>query len=194
MTGNQDTDIRPCDYTVNGRQLVLSKINLQNVTQIGVVRVFWYHIFGTCHFNMDDNFDGKHLARAVVDKMLAGDRCTGLLGMEVLELDARRAVVQMIVSKDMVNGHGVCHGGMIFSLADTCCAFASNSENQSALLSNAQIDLLRPALQGDQLTATAEVVNQGKRKGIYDVTVVNQEGQSVAVFRGQTQRVGGSLV
>lgn len=138
--------------------------------------------------------DARTLAYAVVDKMLEGDRCSTALGMEVVDLDAGHAVVKMTVREDMVNGHDVCHGGMIFSLADTSCAFACNSENHNALLGSSSIEYLRPAKQGDDLTATARVVNQGRRKGIYDVEVTNQEGQRVALFRGQTQRIGGVLV
>ncbi|MAM81406.1 MAG: phenylacetic acid degradation protein PaaD [Gammaproteobacteria bacterium] len=138
--------------------------------------------------------NGKEKAEAVVEKLLQTDACSANLGLQVIDLDARHAVVSLTVGETMVNGHGVCHGGMIFTLADTCCAFASNSENESALLSSAQIELLRPAHLGDELTATATAVNQGRRKGIYDVRVVNQNGELIAVFRGQTQRLGESLV
>ena len=138
--------------------------------------------------------DSKELAGKVVDHLLDGDACSAALGIEVVDLDARKAVIKMTVREDMVNGHGVCHGGMIFTLADTCSAFACNSENHSALLSSAQIELFRPAQLGDELTATARVVNQGKRKGVYDVDVTNQSDQLVATFRGQSQRLGEMLI
>lgn len=130
------------------------------------------------------------LARACVDEMLKGDACSAALGMEVVEIDERRASVRMIVRSDMVNGHGVCHGGMIFSLADSTFAFACNSENHSALAAAGQIDFLAPAKLNDELTATATVVHQGKRKGIYDVTVVNQVQDRIAIFRGHSHRLG----
>ena len=136
----------------------------------------------------------KNLAKAVVDRLLEADACSTALGLEVLDLDSRYAVVKMTVRGDMVNGHGVCHGGMIFTLADTCSAFACNSENESSLLSSAQIELFRPAMLGDELTATAKAVNQGKRKGVYDVSVLNQHELLVAVFRGQSQRLGEALI
>ena len=136
----------------------------------------------------------KNLAKAVVDRLLEADACSTALGLEVLDLDSRYAVVRMTVRGDMVNGHGVCHGGMIFTLADTCSAFACNSENESSLLSSAQIELFRPAMLGDELTATAKAVNQGKRKGVYDVSVLNQDDLLVAVFRGQSQRLGEALI
>lgn len=136
----------------------------------------------------------KNLAKAVVARLLEADACSTALGLEVLDLDSRYAVVKMTVRGDMVNGHGVCHGGMIFTLADTCSAFACNSENESSLLSSAQIELFRPAMLGDELTATAKAVNQGKRKGVYDVSVLNQHELLVAVFRGQSQRLGEALI
>ena len=136
----------------------------------------------------------KNLAKAVVARLLEADACSTALGLEVLDLDSRYAVVRMTVRGDMVNGHGVCHGGMIFTLADTCSAFACNSENESSLLSSAQIELFRPAMLGDELTATAKAVNQGKRKGVYDVSVLNQHDLLVAVFRGQSQRLGEALI
>ena len=142
----------------------------------------------------ESDLNAKHLAQAVVGKLLEADTCSTALGLEVLDLDARHAVVRMKVRDDMVNGHGVCHGGMVFTLADTCSAFACNSENESSLLSSAQIELFRSAMLDDELTATARAVNQGKRKGVYDVNVVNQRDQLVAVFRGQSQRVGEPLI
>lgn len=138
--------------------------------------------------------DGKDLAKACADAMWQGDACSRGLGMQVLEIDARRAVIAMQVREDMVNGHDLCHGGMIFSLADSAFAFACNSENYSSVAASAQIDFLAPAKLGDVLTATAKAVNQGKRKGVYDVSVVNQDNRTVAVFRGQSHRLGGSLV
>ena len=138
--------------------------------------------------------NSKQVAQAIVEKLLQTDACSAALGINVVDLDARYAVLTMKVRDDMVNGHGVCHGGMVFTLADTCSAFACNSENESSLLSSAQIELFRPARLGDELTATARAVNQGRRKGVYDVSVVNQREELVAVFRGQSQRLGERLL
>lgn len=138
--------------------------------------------------------NSKQVAQAIVEKLLQTDACSTALGINVVDLDARYAVLTMKVRDDMVNGHGVCHGGMVFTLADTCSAFACNSENESSLLSSAQIELFRPARLGDELTATARAVNQGRRKGVYDVSVVNQREELVAVFRGQSQRLGERLL
>ena len=132
----------------------------------------------------------QSLARACVDEMLKGDACSAALGMQLTEIDVQHACVKMAIRRDMVNGHGVCHGGMIFSLADSACAFACNSENHSALVAGAQIDFLAPAKLNDVLTATASMANQSKRKGIYDVSVVNQKDQLIALFRGRSHRLG----
>ena len=136
----------------------------------------------------------EELAKACVDVMLQEDACSRALGMQVLETGERRSVVTMTVRADMVNGHNICHGGMIFSLADSAFAFACNSENLSAVAAGAQIDFVNPAKLGDLLTATATARHQAKRRGVYDVQVVNQEGPTVALLRGQSQRIGSHLV
>jgi acyl-CoA thioesterase len=100
----------------------------------------------------------------------------------------------MPVRQDMVNGHGLCHGGFIFTLADSAFAFACNSRNQVTVAAGARIDFLKSAKLEDVLTATAQVVHQGKRTGVYDVQVVNQLGQVVAEFRGNSATIGGALV
>jgi len=134
--------------------------------------------------------DTKELAHAVAESMLSDDGCSTMLGIEIVEADARFVKVRMTVREDMVNSHGLCHGGMIFTLADTAFAFACNSENHSALAAGALVDFLAPGKLGDVLTAEARAVSQAKRKGVYDATVVNQEGRLIAVFRGQSQRLG----
>ncbi len=136
----------------------------------------------------------EELAIACVDVMLKGDACSRALGMRVVEVDERRSVVSMTVRADMVNGHNICHGGMIFSLADSAFAFACNSENQSAVAAGAQIDFLNPAKLGEELTATARAVHQAKRRGIYEVKVVNQDGVTIALLKGQSHRIGTTLV
>ena len=136
----------------------------------------------------------EELAKACVDVMLTGDACSRALGMRVVEAGERRSVVTMTVRADMVNGHNICHGGMIFSLADSAFAFACNSENLSAVAAGAQIDFLNPAKLGEELTATARAVHQAKRRGIYEVKVVNQDGATVALLKGQSHRIGTTLV
>lgn len=90
----------------------------------------------------------------------------------------------MTVRDSMLNGHGICHGGFIFSLADTAFAYACNSGNELTVAQHCSIDFLRPARAGEQLTATAREVSRRARSGIYDVAVCGQDGETVALFRG----------
>lgn len=138
--------------------------------------------------------DAEQLARACADAMWANDRASRELGMQVEAVGPGRAVLQMTVRDDMVNGHAICHGGMIFTLADSAFAFACNSHNLNAVAAGARIDFLAPGRLGDALTAVAEQVAQGRRSGVYDVTVTNQDGRVIALFRGNSQRIGGELV
>lgn len=126
--------------------------------------------------------------------MLANDSASGALGMSVESVSAGRAVLTMTVRDDMVNGHAICHGGMIFTLADSAFACACNSHNLNAVAAGARIDFLAPGRLGDTLTAVAEQCSQGRRSGVYDVSVSNQEGNVIALFRGNSQRIGGHLV
>jgi acyl-CoA thioesterase len=140
------------------------------------------------------DLDALHLARACADTMWANDRASKALGMAIEEIAPGRAVLTMSVVQDMVNGHQICHGGMIFTLADSAFAFACNSHNRNAVAAGVRIDFLAPGRLGDRLSATAEQVSQGKRSGIYDVSVRNQQGVMIALFRGNSQRIGGALV
>lgn len=138
--------------------------------------------------------DANQIARACADAMWANDRASVALGMEIVEVSAGRAVMTMTVREDMVNGHDICHGGLIFTLADSAFAFACNSENHNTVAAGARVEFLAPGSLGDRLTAVAEQVSQGGRTGIYDVSVSNQLGKTVALFRGNSHRIGGALV
>ena len=100
----------------------------------------------------------------------------------------------MTVRADMCNGHLVCHGGLIFALADSSFAFACNSYNQNTLALGCTIDFMATAKEGDRLTAAAEVRQQGSRTGVYDIVVTNQDGDSIALFRGKSYRVKGTVL
>ena len=126
--------------------------------------------------------------------MWANDRASRELGMQIEVVEPGRAVLLMSVRDDMVNGHDICHGGMIFTLADSAFAFACNSHNLNAVAAGARIDFLAPGRLGDRLTAVAQQVAQSRRSGVYDVTVTNQDGRVIALFRGNSQRIGGELV
>jgi acyl-CoA thioesterase len=114
--------------------------------------------------------------------------------MEMVDVSVGRTVIAMTVRKDMVNSHDICHGGLIFTLADSAFAYACNSENHNTVAAGARVDFLVPGRLGDRLTAVAERVSQGGRTGIYDVSVTNQQGKTVAMFRGNSHRIGGALV
>ena len=115
------------------------------------------------------------------------------LGVDLLEVGPGMARLRMTVRPDMVNGHGSCHGGFIFTLADCAFSYACNSENHRAVASGADISFLAPAHIGDRLTAHGCVRSQGGRSGIYDVAVSNQEGRTIALFRGRSTRVRGQF-
>ena len=136
----------------------------------------------------------KTLAERVVDSMLHDDRATRMLGMHVVSVSAGSCCVELTVREDMLNGHNTCHGGILFSLADTAFAFACNSHNYRAVAAGAQIDYLRPAFEGDVIRAVAEERSAGKRLGVYDVTLTNSKGQTVALFRAKSCRIDGVVV
>lgn len=129
-------------------------------------------------------------ARALYD----GDQASQVLGIELLEATPGGARVSMRVRPDMVNGHRICHGGLVFALADSAFAFACNSHGDNTVAAAASIDFLAPAHQGDELTATARELWRSGRAGLYEVTVTNQNGERIALFRGRSQRISGKLI
>ncbi|MEF3110235.1 hydroxyphenylacetyl-CoA thioesterase PaaI [Raoultella sp. WB_B2P2-3] len=125
--------------------------------------------------------------------MYEHDTCAQTLGIDIIEMDEGYAQMTMTVAPNMLNGHQTCHGGQLFSLADTAFAYACNSQGLAAVASAASIDFLRPAFAGDQLVATARVRQQGKLTGVYDIEIVNQQQKIVALFRGKSHRIGGTI-
>jgi acyl-CoA thioesterase len=128
-------------------------------------------------------------ARALYER----DRASQALGMRLVEVRPGRARVMMTVRPDMVNGHDVCHGGIVFALADSAFAFACNSHNESTVAAAAAIDFLAAARAGDELTAEASELWRTKRNGIYEISVTNQRGERVALFRGRSYRIDGQV-
>jgi acyl-CoA thioesterase len=123
------------------------------------------------------------------ETMLRDDRAsTQLLGMRVVEMSEGHAVVTMVVREDMANGHGIAHGGLVFTLADTAFAMACNAEGSVTVSSGAEITYFAPSRVGEELTATAKVRSIRGRSGIYDVEVRSDSG-IVAEFRGHSRRV-----
>ena len=125
-------------------------------------------------------------ARRCAETMYANDAASRAFGIKVEIPAAGSAVATMLVREDMVNGFDVCHGGLVFTLADTAFAFACNAYDRLTLAAAANIDFLRPAVLGDQLTATAAEDYRGERTGFYTVRVTNQRDELVAVFRGRS--------
>ena len=138
--------------------------------------------------------DALHLARDVGEAMWPRDHATKLLGIRLLEIAPGRARLAMEVQPTMVNGHGVCHGGMIFTLADSAFAYACNSYNQNTVASAANVDFLAPARIGDVLEAEAVERSLAGRTGVYDVSVRIQGGAAVALFRGKSYRIKGEVI
>lgn len=126
------------------------------------------------------------IAKKSAEKMYENDACSQALGIQVEVPAPGRAEASFVVRPDMLNGHGVCHGGLLFTLADTAFAFACNSYNKVTLAGAASVDFLRPAKLGDTIVASASEVHRGGRVGLYDVSVKNQDGLEVAVFRGRS--------
>jgi acyl-CoA thioesterase len=133
------------------------------------------------------------LARACAEAMWKDDNASQGLGMEILEITAGRAVLAMTVKPDMVNGHGIAHGGFIFTLADSAFAFACNSHNERTVAAHGNISFIRPGKLGDRLVATAREISRNGRSGIYDVSVIANDAP-IAELRGHSRTVGGALV
>ena len=136
----------------------------------------------------------QQVAERVRDGMLADDHATRMLGMQVVDVGPGRAVIRMTVRQDMLNGHAICHGGLIATLADSTFAFACNSYNELSVASGFSIDLLAPGRLGDVLTATCLEVAKGGRTGLYDSEVCNQRGERIALFRGRSYTARGKPV
>lgn len=126
--------------------------------------------------------------------MWAEDQASQGLGMTLVRIAAGVAVLSMPITAAMVNGHGLAHGGFIFTLADSAFAFACNSRNQRHVAQNCQITYVAPGKLGMVLTATAEERQRGDRSGIYDVTVRDAVGTVIAEFRGHSRSISGRLV
>jgi acyl-CoA thioesterase len=122
------------------------------------------------------------------------DAASRWLGMKLEEVRAGYARLSMRVTAHMVNGQKVCHGGLIFTLADSSFGYACNTHNQRALAAGASIDFLSPARLGDVLVAECVESARAGRRGIYDAKVTNQKGEAIALFRGESAVVKGTWI
>lgn len=129
------------------------------------------------------------LAERSAAAMYANDRASQGLGMRIIEIRPGYAKLSMVVREDMLNGQSACHGGMIFSLADSAFAFSCNSHGGTVVAAAASIDFLAPAQAGDELAAVAVERWRSKRNGVYEVTVLNQRGETIALFRGRSHQI-----
>jgi len=135
----------------------------------------------------------KERAERSAAAMWSDDGASQWIGMTLVSVDEGTAVMSLVVEKHHCNGHGMCHGGITFSLADSAFAFACNSRNQATVAQNNMITFTAPARLGDRLTATAREVSLTGRSGIYDVRVNNQDNVTVAEMRGLSRSIKGRL-
>lgn len=140
------------------------------------------------------NMTARQIAEATRDAMWANDRASKALGMQVLEVGPGSAVLSMTVRDDMLNGHDLCHGGLVATLADSAFAFACNAYNELTVASGFDVNLVAGARAGDLLTATACELSKSGRTGVYDIVVRNQRGETVAAFRGRSYTMKGKPV
>jgi len=138
--------------------------------------------------------DRLALARASAEAMWAGDAVSRGLGMEVVSVEPGHAVLALAVTEAMLNGHNTCHGGVIFTLADSSLAFACNSHNQKSVAYHCAITFVASARLGDRLEARAVEISRVGRAGIYDVRVTRGDGEVIAEFRGHSRTIEGKLV
>lgn len=142
----------------------------------------------------EQHTDPQALAEEVSAAMWSRDRATNALGMQILNVKPGYAKMSMAVRPDMVNGHGICHGGYIFTLADSAFAYSCNSYNLNTVASACHIDFLAPSREGDILEAEAVEQSLSGRTGVYDVTVRTRGGKTIALFRGKSYRISGEVI
>lgn len=138
--------------------------------------------------------DPQSLAEQAAAALLSGDSAARSLDLRLLGVKPGWSKMCMTVRADMLNGHRTCHGGLIFSLADTAFAVACNSHNDNTVAAAASIDFVAPALQDDTLTAEGRELWRSGRSGLYEVRVTNQRNDLIALFRGRSHRIHGHLV
>lgn len=144
---------------------------------------------------MSDTPAAKALAERVGAAMFAADRASReTMGMQLLACEPGRAVMRMAVQPLHLNGHQICHGGFIFTLADSTFAFACNSRNHNTVAAGCSIEFLKPAHAGDVLTCEGVEQAQSGRHGVYDMRVTNQHGHAIALFRGKSAQIKGQVI
>lgn len=143
---------------------------------------------------MDTQLTKDAMANKVVAKMLDHDLFSQWMGIEVLEIKEGYSRIRMTVRKEMVNGFGIVHGGLPFSLADSAFAFACNNRNNLSVALDVTISFMKAMNVGDVLTAEAKEIHNGRSTGVYLITVTNQKKEQVALFKGTCFRTGKPLL
>lgn len=138
--------------------------------------------------------EADDLARRIAETMLAREGTGPAWGLVIEEAREGYARVRMVVRDDMLNGHRMAHGGMIFSLADTAFAYACNSRNETTVAQSATIAFLAPAVVGDVLVAEAKEASRSGRSGVYQVGVKAADGRVIAEFTGLSRTIGGPVL
>ena len=131
-----------------------------------------------------------NLAKKVVDKMISGDAFSQWLGIEVLEITEGFCKLKMTVKDEMTNGFNIAHGGIAYSLADSCLAFAANADGIQAVSIETSISHTKKVASGDILTATSKEMNKSNKTALYYITITNQDNLEVAHFKGTVYRTG----
>ena len=140
------------------------------------------------------NLDKDSFAQSVVDHMMENDLFSQWLGITVIEIKEGYSKLQMTVRKEMINGFGIVHGGIAFSLGDSAFAFACNNRNVLSVALDTAINFIKPVHVGDVLTAEAKELHNGKSTGLYHITITNQKEHVVALFKGTCFRTNKTLV
>ncbi|MEO6613109.1 MAG: hydroxyphenylacetyl-CoA thioesterase PaaI [Chitinophagaceae bacterium] len=140
------------------------------------------------------NTDKDLLAKKVVGHMMEHDLFSQWLGIEVLEIKEGYSKIRMTIRKEMINGFGIVHGGIAFSLADSAFAFACNNRNVLSVALDTSINFIKPVHVDDVLTAEANELHNGKSTGLYHITIINQKNHLVAQFKGLCYRTDKSLL
>lgn len=133
-------------------------------------------------------------ARAVVDHMMEHDQFSQWLGISILEIREGYSRIRMTIRREMLNGFGIIHGGIAFSLADSAFAFACNNRNVLSVALDTSINFIKPVHVDDILTAVATELHNGRSTGLYQINIYNQHDHLVAQFKGLCYRTEKSLI
>lgn len=142
----------------------------------------------------NESLSPDDVARTVAETMYRKDIASQHLGIALKDIGPGRAVMTMRVTGFMLNSHNICHGGYVFTLADTVFTYACNTYNQNTLAQSAQINFMKAVSADSLLTATAEEQSRTGRTGLYDITVTTEQGTIVALFRGNSHTIKGQMI